>query len=261
MTVFKYCTSLSISRFGWVSNTDCVLHFYFPAIKDYETAAKHSENDRQIKEGLERAQRLLKQSQKRDYYKILGVKRWALITGVLAPCFYSYRSFTGEVEKNWCVFFFFFNKWVALQDRIWKQFVFRLYWTSTALQRSPTAMETTSFILFEHFCAQKHCWQFKIDYIFKAIKSNGLLHKGECGNLDNWMSIIRSSLCWKDGKEKLFLSVIHVLMMLSPLSQNCPEKGDYQSLQETGTTVASGQLPGSRGKEEGWEEVHWHRSG
>ncbi|GLD66236.1 dnaJ homolog subfamily C member 3a isoform X2 [Lates japonicus] len=44
---------------------------------DYETAAKHSENDRQIKEGLERAQRLLKQSQKRDYYKILGVKRTA----------------------------------------------------------------------------------------------------------------------------------------------------------------------------------------
>lgn len=48
---------------------------YFSAIRDYETAAKHSENDRQIKEGLERAQRLLKQSKKRDYYKILGVKR------------------------------------------------------------------------------------------------------------------------------------------------------------------------------------------
>lgn len=45
------------------------------AIKDYETAREHSENDRQIKEGLEKAQRLLKQSQKRDYYKILGVKR------------------------------------------------------------------------------------------------------------------------------------------------------------------------------------------
>ncbi|KAF3694826.1 DnaJ -like protein subfamily C member 3 [Channa argus] len=54
---------------------------YEEAIKDYETAAKHSENDRQIKEGLERAQRLLKQSQKKDYYKILGVKRWALSAG------------------------------------------------------------------------------------------------------------------------------------------------------------------------------------
>eukprot|EP00064_Thunnus_orientalis_P001055 superscaffoldBa00000065_g1056 len=50
---------------------------YEEAIKDYESAAQHSENDRQIKEGLERAQRLLKQSQKRDYYKILGVKRTA----------------------------------------------------------------------------------------------------------------------------------------------------------------------------------------
>ncbi|XP_056611913.1 dnaJ homolog subfamily C member 3a [Triplophysa dalaica] len=45
------------------------------AIKDFETAREHSENDREIKEGMERAQRLLKQSRKRDYYKILGVKR------------------------------------------------------------------------------------------------------------------------------------------------------------------------------------------
>ncbi|XP_017278080.1 dnaJ homolog subfamily C member 3a [Kryptolebias marmoratus] len=50
---------------------------YEEAIRDYETAAKHSENNHQIKEGLEKAQRLLKQSQKRDYYKILGVKRTA----------------------------------------------------------------------------------------------------------------------------------------------------------------------------------------
>ncbi|KAG7463757.1 hypothetical protein MATL_G00180030 [Megalops atlanticus] len=48
---------------------------YDEAIRDYEKAREHSENDRQIKEGLERAQRLRKQSQKRDYYKILGVKR------------------------------------------------------------------------------------------------------------------------------------------------------------------------------------------
>lgn len=46
------------------------------AIKDYEAAGKLNENDRQIQEGLDRAQRLLKQSQKKDYYKILGVKRW-----------------------------------------------------------------------------------------------------------------------------------------------------------------------------------------
>ncbi|KAJ3592190.1 hypothetical protein NHX12_007318 [Muraenolepis orangiensis] len=48
---------------------------YEEAIQDYEEAGKHSENDRQVKEGMERAQRLLKQSLKRDYYKILGVKR------------------------------------------------------------------------------------------------------------------------------------------------------------------------------------------
>lgn len=50
---------------------------YEEAIMDLESALKHSENDRQIKERLERAQRLLKLSQKRDYYKILGVKRTA----------------------------------------------------------------------------------------------------------------------------------------------------------------------------------------
>lgn len=52
------------------------IFFFHKAIKDYETAQANSENDQQIREGLERAQRMLKQSQKRDYYKILGVKRW-----------------------------------------------------------------------------------------------------------------------------------------------------------------------------------------
>uniref|UniRef100_A0A3B3RT25 DnaJ homolog subfamily C member 3 n=1 Tax=Paramormyrops kingsleyae TaxID=1676925 RepID=A0A3B3RT25_9TELE len=50
---------------------------YEQAIQDYESARQHNENDRQVKEGLEKAQRLLKQSKKRDYYKILGVKRTA----------------------------------------------------------------------------------------------------------------------------------------------------------------------------------------
>ncbi|XP_053311339.1 dnaJ homolog subfamily C member 3 [Spea bombifrons] len=48
---------------------------YEEAIQDYETAQKNSENDKQIREGLDKAQKLLKQSQKKDYYKILGVKR------------------------------------------------------------------------------------------------------------------------------------------------------------------------------------------
>ncbi|KAL4618085.1 hypothetical protein GN956_G20600 [Arapaima gigas] len=50
---------------------------YEEAVQDYETASKYNEGDRQIKEGLEKAQRLIKQSKKRDYYKILGVKRTA----------------------------------------------------------------------------------------------------------------------------------------------------------------------------------------
>ncbi len=76
--VFKYSWQILL-----LSPEDCSQNDYakwpnsvfFAAIKDFESAKEHSENDRQIKEGLERAQRLLKQSQKRDYYKILGVKR------------------------------------------------------------------------------------------------------------------------------------------------------------------------------------------
>lgn len=48
---------------------------YEEAIKDFEVARDHNDNDQGVKEGLERAQKLLKQSQKKDYYKILGVKR------------------------------------------------------------------------------------------------------------------------------------------------------------------------------------------
>ncbi|XP_078514087.1 dnaJ homolog subfamily C member 3 [Lissotriton helveticus] len=48
---------------------------YEEAIRDYETAQKNSDDDQEIKEGLDRAQKLLKQSQKKDYYKILGIKR------------------------------------------------------------------------------------------------------------------------------------------------------------------------------------------
>ncbi|XP_075446961.1 dnaJ homolog subfamily C member 3 isoform X2 [Ascaphus truei] len=50
---------------------------YEEAIRDYETAQQNSENDKQIREGLEKAQKLLKQMEKKDYYKILGVKRSA----------------------------------------------------------------------------------------------------------------------------------------------------------------------------------------
>ena len=38
-----------------------------------------SQDHHRAKDGLKRAQKLLKQSKKRDYYKILGVKRWVQI--------------------------------------------------------------------------------------------------------------------------------------------------------------------------------------
>ncbi|XP_029435981.1 dnaJ homolog subfamily C member 3-like isoform X2 [Rhinatrema bivittatum] len=45
------------------------------AVEDYQAAKELDGENEEIKEGLERAQKLLKQSHKRDYYKILGVKR------------------------------------------------------------------------------------------------------------------------------------------------------------------------------------------
>lgn len=78
---------------------------YEEAVRDYETAQQTSDNDKQIREGLEKAQRLLKQSQKRDYYKILGVKRNAKKQEIIK----AYRklaqqwhpdNFQDEVEKK-----------------------------------------------------------------------------------------------------------------------------------------------------------------
>jgi len=45
------------------------------AIEDYKRAENAGGSTEKIEEGLKRAQKLLKQSKKRDYYKILGVKR------------------------------------------------------------------------------------------------------------------------------------------------------------------------------------------
>ncbi|KAG8430915.1 hypothetical protein GDO86_019756 [Hymenochirus boettgeri] len=48
---------------------------YEKAVEDFQLAKEMDEENEELKEGLERAQKLLKQSKKRDYYKILGVKR------------------------------------------------------------------------------------------------------------------------------------------------------------------------------------------
>uniref|UniRef100_A0A3P8PAG3 DnaJ homolog subfamily C member 3 n=1 Tax=Astatotilapia calliptera TaxID=8154 RepID=A0A3P8PAG3_ASTCA len=50
---------------------------YEKAVEDYQEAREFDGDSNDIKEGLDRAQRLLKQSRKRDYYKILGVSRSA----------------------------------------------------------------------------------------------------------------------------------------------------------------------------------------
>jgi len=48
---------------------------YEEAIEDYQTANKIENHPNRVEEGLQKAQRLLKQSQRRDYYKLLGVSR------------------------------------------------------------------------------------------------------------------------------------------------------------------------------------------
>ena len=47
----------------------------FSAVNLYKKAEETAGELRRVQDGLKRAQKLLKQSQKRDYYKILGVKR------------------------------------------------------------------------------------------------------------------------------------------------------------------------------------------
>uniref|UniRef100_A0A0A9YQS7 DnaJ subfamily C member 3 n=1 Tax=Lygus hesperus TaxID=30085 RepID=A0A0A9YQS7_LYGHE len=53
------------------------LEMYDDAMRDYHEVLEHHEGFQRAKEGLQRAQRLQKQSEKRDYYKILNVKRSA----------------------------------------------------------------------------------------------------------------------------------------------------------------------------------------
>ncbi|XP_046851742.1 dnaJ homolog subfamily C member 3-like [Xenia sp. Carnegie-2017] len=48
---------------------------YEEAVNDYQTAKNINGDLHKVNEGMEKAQRLLKQSKKRDYYKILKVKR------------------------------------------------------------------------------------------------------------------------------------------------------------------------------------------
>ncbi len=49
----------------------------FQAVKDFRSALDKDEDFSRAKEGIQKAQKLEKQAKKRDYYKILGVKRTA----------------------------------------------------------------------------------------------------------------------------------------------------------------------------------------
>ena len=49
---------------------------YQAALADYQRAHE-SEDSSRVREGIKRVQKLIKQSKKRDYYKILGVRRTA----------------------------------------------------------------------------------------------------------------------------------------------------------------------------------------
>ena len=49
---------------------------FFAAINDFQEVTKQDNENRRAHEGLERARKLQKQAQRKDYYKILGVKRY-----------------------------------------------------------------------------------------------------------------------------------------------------------------------------------------
>jgi len=88
-----------------VNRAECLIlnEDFEGAIKDYQTA-KGITDSQHIKEGLNRAEKLLKQSKKRDYYKILGVSRNADKSQInkayrkLAREFHP-DKFTDETEK------------------------------------------------------------------------------------------------------------------------------------------------------------------
>lgn len=51
--------------------------YSFSAVRDFQAALEIDESLKRAKEGIERARKLQKQSERRDYYKILNVKKTA----------------------------------------------------------------------------------------------------------------------------------------------------------------------------------------
>lgn len=61
----------------WSKNNYRLSQFFFiiSAMSDYQRAANIDEHSQRAREGVKRAQKLQKQSKKRNYYQILGVPR------------------------------------------------------------------------------------------------------------------------------------------------------------------------------------------
>lgn len=54
-----------------------MLYVWYLAIRDFEHALQIDQEHRQANEGLKKAKKLQKQAERKDYYKILNVKRTA----------------------------------------------------------------------------------------------------------------------------------------------------------------------------------------
>ena len=72
MWIFNKEPLYTLYRFGYLLKS---LSCLFIALQDYKRAEQIAGDVHRVQEGLKKVQRLIKQLQKRDYYKILGVKR------------------------------------------------------------------------------------------------------------------------------------------------------------------------------------------
>lgn len=71
-------------------------YFLYLAIRDYEHALHIDQDHRKANEGLKQAKKLQKQAERKDYYKILNVKRTAtkqeIIKAYRLVCFIIIRT-------------------------------------------------------------------------------------------------------------------------------------------------------------------------
>ena len=77
-----------------------LLEKYEEALDDFQKAKNVDQESRKAQDAMERVQRLIKQSQKRDYYKILGVKRNASKKDILKAYKALARQWHPDVFKD-----------------------------------------------------------------------------------------------------------------------------------------------------------------